>query len=527
MSSQRDVVARRPPALTTGIIIPYYNRAPVISQHPALGRDRRVPPKPIGQILTDLATEDPDRPAVTCGRRSLTRHELESSANRLARAYEQHGVRHGDRVTIALPNSVEFYEACFAVWKLGAVPQPVSWQLPDHEQSTIIELANPSLVVGASSAPAGRAAVARGFAPDQALSDDPLPPVISPAWKAMTSGGSTGRPKLIVTADSGLIDTGRRPMNMQPHQVQLIPGPLYHSTPFSAVYGLFIGQHLVVMEKFDAAEALRLIAHHRVSFAQFVPTHLLRMWRLIEPDPSRYDLSSLDAIWHLAAPCPPWLKRAWIDLLGPERVFELYSCTETIAMTQISGSEWLTHPGSVGRPAVGEMKVFDAAGSEASPGTTGEIYMRRGPGSGNAFDYVGSARRTLPGGWESVGDLGHVDEDGYVYLSDRRADMILTGGANVYPAEVESAILSHPEVVSCAVVGLPDDDLGERVHAVVQAQPGLGQDALREHLASRLVRYKVPRSFRFVTTPLRDDAGKVRRSAIRQAEIDLVGSGTP
>ena len=479
---------------------------------------------PIGQILTNLAAEDPGRPAVTCGGQTVTRRELEARANRLARAYEALGLGQGDLVTVALPNSIEFYEACFAVWKLGATPQPVSWRLPGRELDEIIKLADPAAVIGRPDGHEGRVVIPAGYTPDPALSDAPLPVRVSPSWKALTSGGSTGRPKLVVTQDSGLIDTARRPLNMQPHQVQLIPGPLYHSTPFSAVFGLFIGQHLVVMERFDAAEALRLIEARRVGFMQVVPTMMLRMLRCIEAG-QRADLSSVEALWHLGAPCPPWLKEKWIELLGPDRVLELYSCTEAIALTQISGREWLAHRGSVGKPVVGEMKVAGPDGQDLPPGTPGEIYMRRGAGAASAFEYVGAAHRALPGGWESVGDMGWIDADGYIYISDRRVDMIISGGANIYPAEVEAALLAHPRVLSCAVVGLPDDDLGQRVHAVIEPAGPIDETELRLFLAERLVRYKVPRTFRFVDRPLRDDAGKVRRSAIRDQEIAAVSGG--
>jgi bile acid-coenzyme A ligase len=485
-------------------------------------------PRPIGDILTALAAEDPARPAITCDGRTTTRAELEARANRLARSYAELGVGHGDFVTVALPNGIEFYEACYAIWKLGAVPQPASARLPGPELGRLLALADPALVVGVAAGDAnGRASVPAGFEPDPALSDAPLESRISPSWKAPTSGGSTGESKLIVSGSTGapdLVPIAAR-YRLHPGQTQLVPGPLYHNAPLIvSVTGSALGQHLVVLPRFDAQAALGAIARHRVSFVNLVPTMMARMLRVLDTLPNVYDLSSLEIIWHMGAPCPAWLKKRWIDLVGADRLYEMYGATEAIALTTISGQDWLAHPGSVGRPILGEMKVIDLDGNPAAPGEVGEIVMRRSPGSLPAYHYIGAEARVYDDGWESLGDIGWFDEDGYLYLADRDVDMVLVGGANVYPAEVEAVIMEHPAVLSCAVVGLPDDDLGQRLHAVVQADGELSEAALRAFAADRLVRYKVPRSFRFVSEPLRDDAGKVRRSAVRRVEITLAGA---
>ncbi|TDC87438.1 AMP-binding protein [Actinomadura sp. 7K507] len=479
-----------------------------------------MPVKPIGVCLADNAAAQPDRPAISCAGRSVTRQELDRHTNRLARAYRDLGVREGDLVAVCLPNGIEFYESCLAAWKLGATPLPISWRMPRAELDPIIALARPRLVVG--SAVSGPACVPQGFRPGERLSDGPLEARVAPSLKAITSGGSTGTPKLIVPAQRGEFDTDRRWLGMRRDQVQLVPGPLYHNGPFAcSTNGLLAGHHLVVMERFDAEDALRLISGHRVNWVSLVPTMMLRMSRSVEAHPERYDLTSLETVWHGAAPCPEWLKEAWIDLIGPERLFELYGGAEGQAGCHISGTDWLAHRGSVGRPAVGEIVVLDAEGGEAPRGTVGEIYMRRGEGEPPGYHYIGAEARRRPGGWESLGDLGWMDGEGYLYLADRRTDMITSGGANVYAAEVESAILRHPLVLSCVVVGLPDRDLGQRVHAVVQPAAPLSQDRLLGFLDERLVRYKIPRSVRFVDEPLRDDAGKVRRSAIREQEAAI------
>jgi bile acid-coenzyme A ligase len=229
-------------------------------------------------------------------------------------------------------------------------------------------------------------------------------------------------------------------------------------------------------------------------------------------------MSSLRIMVHMAAPCPAWLKEAWIEWLGPDVVCELYGGTEAQSFTWITGREWLEHRGSVGRPLEGgRMKIVGPDGEVLPPGEIGEIYMLPDEGPGSTYHYIGAEPKADAQGWESLGDLGWMDEDGYLYLSDRLKDMILSGGANIYPAEVEGALESHPAVRSCAVIGLPDEDLGQRVHAVVEIAEDVTEEELVAHLSEYLVRYKIPRSFEFTREPVRDDAGKVRRSALRDA----------
>ncbi|HEY0939775.1 MAG TPA: AMP-binding protein [Steroidobacter sp.] len=482
--------------------------------------------KPYVRILRELAESAPDAPVITCEGVTVTRGQLDKASNRLARAFEAAGVTLGDCVTLALPNSIAFFEALLACWKVGAVPQMVSHRLPQVERQAIVDLANSKLVVGASPQDhPGRQCLPVGFQPDAALSDAPLQERVSPISKAVTSGGSTGRPKLIL---SGTPAEGPAGMAMayfmRPDDRPLICGPLYHNSPFIfSMGGLLLGQHLVVMPKFDAEKALQVIQEQRVTVLNLVPTMMSRMLKVIEEQPRRFDLSSVRLLWHMAAPCPPWLKQAWIDLIGAEKIWEIYGGTESIAVTCINGKEWLEHPGSVGKPAFGgDMRVLNEAGEVAAPGEVGEIYMRGPPGAPPSYHYVGAQKRQKDG-WETLGDLGWMDEQGYLYISDRRTDMIVSGGANVYPAEVEAVIDSHPLVQSCAVVGIPDADLGQRVHAVVHAMPGITPDELLLFINERLVRYKVPRSIEFVNEQLRDDAGKVRRSAVRDAVIERLG----
>ncbi len=476
----------------------------------------------ISRLVTWLAAQDPDRPAVTDATRTVSRAELDRHTNRLARAYADLGVREGDMVTVALPNGVEFFEACVAIWKLGATPQPVSSRLPFAEREAIVELADPRLVVGVEPGTHGnRTCVPVGFVPDPQLPDGELPDRVSRYWKAPTSGGSTGRPKIIVAEQPGLFDPEEPAVfYLHPNGVQLVPGPLYHNGPFIySMRGLFCGHSLVVMERFDAERALELIERHGVTWVLLVPTMMHRIWRLPEEVRSQYDLSSLQSILHLGAPCPPWLKQAWIDWLGPERINELYAGTEAQGVTFITGQEWLDHPGSVGRPALGtQFKVLDEEGHECPPGQVGEVFMMPPQGPGTTYHYLGAEPKSLEG-WESLGDLGYLDEDGFLYLTDRTADMILSGGSNVYPAEVEAAIDSHPAVRSSCVIGLPDEDMGQRVHAIVDATEPVTEDELRRHVVERLAGYKVPRGWEFTDEPLRDDAGKMRRSQLKRERM--------
>ena len=242
-----------------------------------------------------------------------------------------------------------------------------------------------------------------------------------------------------------------------------------------------------------------------------VPTMMHRILR----DPARfeYSLESLEFLWHVGAKCPEWVKEEWIRWLGPKRICELYAGTEAQAITSIRGDDWLKHRGSVGRVTVGEMSVRGEDSELLPSGVVGEIFMR--PTAGRlTYHYIGAAPKAIDGGWESLGDLGYFDADGYLYISDRLTDMIVTGGANVYPAEVESAIEELPGVTAAVVVGIPDDEFGSVVAAVVQVDHGSGvtEQHLAEGIAMRLARYKIPRRWRLITTNLRDDAGKVRRS---------------
>ena len=477
-----------------------------------------------GRRVTDLAAAQPDAVAFVCEGQELTRGELERDANRRAREFARRGVRAGDLVTVILPNGFAWLKNCLAAWKLGAVPNPLSSRLPARERNAILAQANPSLVVGLDASEAGgRASLPADFEPDPALPADPLPDTIPSHERALASGGSTGQPKLILPRNPGAYDPEAPSAIFTARAAVLVPGPLYHAVPFSAAWqGLFGGARAVLMTRFDASECLALIEKHRIDRVHFVPTMMQRIWKLPLAERLARDVASLEFVMTGSAPVPAWLMRAFIEWLGPDVMHEWFGPSERIGGTSITGREWLAHPGSVGRPSAGtKMRILDPETlAEVPVGEIGEIFMLPPSGPGSTYRYVGaSATRRTADGWESVGDMGRFDADGYLYLGDRRSDMILSGGRNIYPAEVEAALDEHPAVRSSCVIGLPDDDLGNRVHALVDLIGEVGDEELRAHVAERLVHYKVPKSFERVSGPLRDDAGKVRRSALREQRI--------
>jgi len=462
-----------------------------------------------------------DAIAISHGADTLTWGQLESGANRRARAFAAKGVKPGDFVAIGLPNGNAFFETSFAIWKLGATPTSLSWRLPRGEAAAVLDVLRPALVVGGEADWNAPNALPANFVPD-GVSDEPLTGPVARYWKAMTSGGSTGRPKVILDHQPAVVDTSAEPALGMPYEASLLnPGPLYHNAPFIVSHScLFAGGRLTGLVKFDAEETLRLIEANRVQWVNFVPTMMHRIWALPDAVRNRYDLSSLKIVFHMAAPMPPWLKEKWIEWLGAERIYELYGGTERQGRTVISGVEWLAHRGSVGRidPSC-KLRIIGADGNDVAPGESGEIYFLPVDGAGCTYHYLGAEPKRRADGWESLGDIGRLDADGYLYLGDRLADMILRGGANIYPAEVEAAVSAHPKVRSCVVVGLPDPELGERIHAILELDDSADAHTIAtdmgHFLADRISRTKHPESFEIVSVGLRDDSGKVRRTLLR------------
>jgi bile acid-coenzyme A ligase len=480
------------------------------------------------QRLSELAATDPEAAAVTLGETTLSRAELEDAADRLARSYLAQGVGVGDYVAIVLRNGPDFVVATVAAWKIGAIPQPLSNKLAPAELAELLALSDPALLVGAvDPAIAGGRPQLDNVLPVEGARNPtaaPLPPVISPAWKAMCSGGSTGRPKCIVSTDPALAATLLRlpsARGLSPGDATLVTAPLSHNGPFVAMAStLLTGGHVVLMGRFDPLTTLQLVERHRVTRLYLVPTMMSRIWRLPAEQRDAVDLCSLRTVTHMGAPCPQWLKRAWIDWLGPERLVELYTTTEGVVIFSNTGTEWLRRPGTAGRPLGGGLvQIRDADGAVLPAGTPGRIWVHRPPGSGPSYRYLGGTAQADTEGWETVGDIGRLDDDGYLYVEDREADMILVGGSNVYPAEVEAALSTVDGVEDSCVVGLPDEDLGQIPHAIVYATGAVTEASLLAQLRERLAPYKLPGRVEFVSSPLRDEAGKVRRAQLRNARL--------
>jgi len=301
----------------------------------------------------------------------------------------------------------------------------------------------------------------------------------------------------------------------------LVTAQLSHNAPFcAAALSVLRGCHVVLMPRFDATETLRLIAQHDISWVYAVPTMMARIWKLPDGVRDSYDVSSVRVWLHMAAACAPALKEAFIGWLGPDVIWELYGGTEAQAVTLLDGNEWLTHRGSVGRPAAGSMQVRDDAGVVLAPGELGRIWLRRDADMPATYTYLGAETRADAEGWESLGDLGHIDEDGYVYLADRDSDMFTVGGVNVYPAEIEAVLVEHELVLDACVLGLPDEELGATPHAIVQTVNACRVVDVDAWLSERLAPHKRPRSIEYVAEPLRDDAGKVRRTQLRRDRVE-------
>ncbi len=496
---------------------------------------------PVG--IRALARAMPDHVALreAGSGRLRTYAELDDRARRLGHALHRLGARRGDRVSIMVPNSIEFFEAVHACGRLGVVVVPINvhfkadeagWIVSDSGSSVVVVDADlfpalegvpevPRIVVG------GDYEDALAAAPDGELEDEETIGDAWPTTMAYTSG-TTGRPKGVAIGESDFrrraagVAAGGQRWNLGPDDVHLLVGPSYHSGPlFWAQMHLAFGGTVVVMRKWDAAGALALVEQFRVTNTHMVPANFTRILELPADVRDKYDLSSLKIVAHAAAPCPVPLKRAFMDFVGSDKVWEYFGASEG-GGTVISPQEWLEHPGSVGKPFPGnEFVILDDDGNELPPGEVGTIYTRPAESS---FRYHNDDEKTAAahrGGFFTVGDAGYFDADGYLYLTDRKSDMVISGGVNIYPREVEDALLRHPDVVDCAVLGVPDDRWGEVLLAVVQRRDGssLDEDGVVGWVRERLADYKRPRLVELVDEVPRDPNGKVRKPKLREAWI--------
>jgi bile acid-coenzyme A ligase len=497
-------------------------------------------PVTYAQRVADFAATRGDRNALVFigadgNERSLTWAELDSRSNQMARALSERGVGPETLLAICLPTSPEHIVAAIAAWRLGACTLPLSPQLPERERQEILAVSEEWRTTIMLVEEQGQYPGSLGLDELSELADlpsEPLPPAVAHPGKAICSGGSTGRPKIILDdrpwqkvpgTESSLHQFGLRA-----DQIQLITGRLYHNISFSLTHnGLFEGHTVVLLEKFDAALAVDAIERHRVSFLGMVPIIMQRIARL--PGIMERDLSSIEAFYHSGAVCPGWTKRVWLELVAPEKQFDCYGGAEGTGVVAIRGDEWLLREGSLGRPVQTRLSILDGNGHPLPPGEVGEIFT--GPKGPMTFRYLGAAPPAATAdGLVSLGDLGWVDEDGYLFLADRRVDLIITGGANVYPAEVESVLSEHPGIADAVVIGVDDDEWGKQVYAILLATDPAAPptaDEMRSFCRERLVSYKVPKTFEFVKSGFRDDSGKMRRTQLANARNSVGSLSTP
>lgn len=497
------------------------------------------------------AKTDPDRIAVVSeSGESTTYAELAERASRLAGALRQHGLRVGDVVAVLVENHPSYFEMIWACRLAGLYYVTLNTHLVAGEVAYVVNDSGARAVLASRRVPVAADLTAE-LAPDVQLwiiRHGSLPGwedydaflADAPHYEADTaleggllqySSGTTGKPKGIkrplLPAPATAAEDG---FTMLPALIgatgdstYLCPAPMYHTAPQVWTMALLrMGATIVLMERFDAARTLELVERHRVTHGQFVPTMFNRMLKLSDQDRLRHDISSLQGVVHAAAPCSIDTKRRMIDWWGPI-VHEYWSSSEGAGFTYINSADWLAHPGSVGLPLLGPLHVCDSRGVELPAGEVGVIWAE-----GTDFSYLNDpgkdAETTHENGWRSVGDMGCLDEDGYLYLTDRASFMVISGGVNIYPQEAEDALICHPKVLDVAVIGLPDDDLGEIVVAVVQpVDPAVSSPEFAAELTAwceaRLARYKCPRRVLFAETLPRSDTGKLYKRQLRDSLV--------
>jgi long-chain acyl-CoA synthetase len=504
--------------------------------------------------ISAYAEESPDRLAVVLEpvrdgvlpQQRRTFRELDERSRRLGGYLCDVGLRRGDTVAVLMENRAEFFEACWAAHRAGLFYVPIATSLTAGEARFIVEDSGAKVLVashrlldlaGEIASPGSNHLLVDGSTSqfrnyEEVLASAPLLEEQSDGAALMYSSGTSGRPKGVETAlpeapwgtPDNLTLRMRQWYGIGPGDVYLSPGPLYHSAPL--LYSLAaqrLGATVVQLDRFDAEGALAAIERWGVTHSQWVPSMFHRLLELPAEVRDRYDLSTHRAAIHAAAPCPVELKQRMFDWWGPI-IWEYYSASERVGATIISPQEWLAKPGSVGKPMVGTPHICDDDGNELPPGEVGTIWFEGGP----TFEYRNDPDKTRGArdarGWQTVFDMGSLDEDGYLYLADRRSDLIITGGVNVYPREIELALLDHPSIGDAAVVGVPDDRFGQAIVAMIEPQRGHRADveALHDHLRDRLAPFKRPRHILVLDELPRTESGKLRRHETARLAKSLI-----
>jgi long-chain acyl-CoA synthetase len=517
-----------------------------------------------GLLLSWWAARIPDRPALITAYGDRTFAELNANANRLARSLRARGLKVGDSIALMCTNRPEFIEVVLAAQRTGLRLTPINWHLTGDEAGYIVGNCEAKAIVVAASLGETAVTAARagdetggetgegagqggvggglvrlavggnlpGFEPyEEAIAGQDGSDISDPTLgtQMLYTSGTTGRPKGVrrppaaQSALSAINLCGYDEDYATSVDAHLCTGPLYHAAPlaFSIALPLLYGVTVVVMEQWDPAETLRLIEQHGITHTHMVPTMFHRLLALPDDVRGKYDLSSLRFVIHGAAPCPVTVKQRLIEWLGPI-VVEYYAATEGVG-TLVDSPTWLAHPGTVGRPMLPELvKVADDDGNALAPGEIGLVFLRTQPST--KFDYYGDAEKTANayrGEYFTLGDMGYVDVDGYLFLTDRSTNLIISGGVNIYPAEIDAVLLQHPAVFDVATIGVPDEEWGEEVKAVVQLADGVeASDALAAELLAfcrdHLAHFKCPRTVDFTSQLPREDTGKIYKRLLRE-----------